>query len=380
MKRLLTFCLFLLAFTFLQAQTDRRLWSQGPLTWNDFTIMPASFGQRSYLQYGIGYNPVRDTLDGVRCCYYRAVSWMQPSSSWVPEDHRDSNTLRYNQIIFDMLEVERRQLQLSINANPNEIAYSDMLRAASSNLSSRIESFSLLSQDGADTAVLSAFERQVAAELAQYFADYHPRYTARPFGYGLYVGIGVTGSTGSMGKAFSPGAGLNFGFDFSYNRHLLILDGTLGLCKARQTFSLVDPDGTVNTFPEGKLGGLLTINLGYGYTLVDNLRWQLSPFVALGIREFSYSSQNQNNSFDYARPEPVVGLQFRRHFWHQYAFPEYNYLAGGDRRVSELSRVSLQGRLLLSYSSFPDLQGSPTGLSIQAQVALSLNGRLFNVD
>ena len=65
MKRLLTFCLFLLAFTFLQAQTDRRLWSQGPLTWNDFTIMPASFGQRSYLQYGIGYNPVRDTLDGV---------------------------------------------------------------------------------------------------------------------------------------------------------------------------------------------------------------------------------------------------------------------------------------------------------------------------
>ena len=363
----------------LQAQTDRRLWSQGPLTWNDFTIMPASSGQRSYLQYGIGYNPVRDTLDGVRCCYYRAESWMLPSSSWVTANHRDSNTLRFNQIIFDMLEVERRQLQQSINANTNEIAYGEILRAASSSLSSRIESFSLLSHDGADTAVLSAFERQVAAELAQLPADYHPRYTARPFGYGLYVGIGVTGSTGSMGKAFAPGAGLNLGFDFSYNRHLLILDGTLGLCKARQTFSLADPDGTVNTFPEGKLGGLLTINFGYGYTLVDNLRWQLSPFVALGIREFSYSSQNQNNNFAYARPEPVVGLQFRHHLWQQHAFPEYGFLAGGGR-VSELSRVSLQGRLLLSYTSFPDLQGSPTGLSIQAQLALSLNGRLFNVD
>lgn len=363
----------------LQAQTDRRLWSQGPLTWNDFTIMPASSGQRSYLQYGIGYNPVRDTLDGVRCCYYRAESWMLPSSSWVTANHRDSNTLRFNQIIFDMLEVERRQLQQSINANTNEIAYGEILRAASSSLSSRIESFSLLSQDGADTAVLSAFERQVAAELAQLPADYHPRYTARPFGYGLYVGIGVTGSTGSMGKAFAPGAGLNLGFDFSYNRHLLILDGTLGLCKARQTFSLANRDGTMNTFPEDKLGGLLTINLGYGYTLVDNLRWQLSPFVALGIREFSYSGQDQNSSFAYARPEPVVGLQFRHYFWHQYAFPEYGYMAGGGK-VSELSRVSLQGRLLLSYSSFPDLQGSPTGLSLQAQIALSLNGRLFDVD
>ena len=379
MKRLLTFSICLLAFTLLQAQTDRRLWSQGPLTWNDFTIMPASSGQRSYLQYGIGYNPVRDTLDGVHCCYYRAESWMLPSSSWVTANHRDSNTLRFNQIIFDMLEVERRQLQQSINANTNEIAYSEILRAASSSLSSRIESFSLLSQDGADTAVLSAFERQVAAELAQLPADYHPRYTARPFGYGLYVGIGATGSTGSMGKAFSLGAGLNLGFDFSYNRHLLILDGTLGLCKARQTFSLANRDGTMNTFPEDKLGGLLIINLGYGYTLVDNLRWQLSPFVALGIREFSYSGQAQNNSFVYARPEPVVGLQFRHHLWQQHAFPEYGFLAGGGK-ISELSRVSLQGRLLLSYSSFPDLQGSPTGLSLQAQVALSLNGRLFDVD
>ena len=379
MKRLVAILLLSVLALSVSAQPDVRFWTQGPLTWDDFTIMPASSGQRSYLQYGIGFNPVRDTLDGVRCCYYRAESWMHPSSSWVTENHRDSNTLRYNQIIFDMLEVERRKLQLSINANPSEIAYSEMLRAASTSFSSRIDGFSLLSQDGADTAVLSAFERQVAAELAQYPADYHPRYTARPFGYGIYIGIGVTGSTGSMGKAFSPGMGLNLGFDFSYNRHLVILDATLGLCKTRQTFSLADPDGTMTTFPEGKLGGLLTVNLGYGYTLVDNLRWQLTPLVALGIRMYSYSDQNTNNNFAYARPEPVVGLQFRRHYWLQHAFPEYGNLAGGGR-ISELSRVSFQGRLLLSYSSFPDLQGSPTGLSIQAQVAVSLSGRLFNVD
>ena len=304
---------------------------------------------------------------------------MQPSSSWVTANHCDSNTLRYNQIIFDMLEVERRQLQRAIDDNPNAFAYGDMLRAASSNFSSRIDSFSLLSQDGADTAILSAFERQVAAELAQYPADYCPRYSARPFGYGLYIGIGVTGSTGSMGKAFSLGAGLNWGFDFSYNRHLCLLDATLGLCKARQTHFLADPDGTMNCFPDGKLGGILIINLGYGYTLVDNLRWQLTPLVALGIREFSYSDQNKNNNFAYARPEPVVGLQFRRHFWQQRSFPEYFGLAGGDK-VSELSRISLQGRLMLSYSSFPNLQGGLTGLSLQAHLGISLNGRLFDVN
>ena len=379
MKRFFSILILSVLTLSASAQTDRRYWSQGPLTWNDFTVMPASSGQRSYLQYGIGYNPVRDTLDGIRSCYYLAESWMQPSSSWVTANHCDSNTLRYNQIIFDMLEVERRQLQRAIDDNPNAFAYGDMLRAASSNFSSRIDSFSLLSQDGADTAILSAFERQVAAELAQYPADYCPRYSARPFGYGLYIGIGVTGSTGSMGKAFSLGAGLNWGFDFSYNRHLCLLDATLGLCKARQTHFLADPDGTMNCFPDGKLGGILIINLGYGYTLVDNLRWQLTPLVALGIREFSYSDQNKNNNFAYARPEPVVGLQFRRHFWQQRSFPEYFGLAGGDK-VSELSRISLQGRLMLSYSSFPNLQGGLTGLSLQAHLGISLNGRLFDVN
>ena len=379
MRRILIFSFYLFVFLAASAQINQRYWSQGPLTWDDFSIMPSSSGERSMLFYGLTFKPVRDTLDGIRCCYYRAESYMMNSDSWVAADHRDDNTLRYNQVIFDMIEVETRRLQQSINADPNPFAYDGLFSIAGDRLSARIDSFRSLSHDGADTAVLSAFERQVAAELAQLPADYHPRYTARPFGYGLYVGIGVTGSTGSMGKAFSLGAGLNLGFDFSYNRHLLILDGTLGLCKARQTFSLANRDGTVNTFPEGKLGGLLTINLGYGYTLVDNLRWQLSPFVALGIREFSYSGQAQNNSFVYARPEPVVGLQFRHHLWQQRSFPEYGYMAGGGK-ISELSRVSLQGRLLLSYSSFPDLQGSPTGLSLQAQVALSLNGRLFDVD
>ena len=69
MKRFFSILILSVLTLSASAQTDRRYWSQGPLTWNDFTVMPASSGQRSYLQYGIGYNPVRDTLDGIRSCY-----------------------------------------------------------------------------------------------------------------------------------------------------------------------------------------------------------------------------------------------------------------------------------------------------------------------
>ena len=360
------------------AQSDRRFWSQGPLTWNDFTVMPSAQGDRSYFQYNLGYNPVHDTLDGIRCQYYRAESWMLPGSSWVVAVARDNSTLRYNQVLFDMLEVECRHLQQAINANPDAFAYGNLLTNASTRLNSRIAHFRQLSHDGTDTAALSAFERQVAAELAHLPADYRPRYTARPFGYGMYVGLGVTGSTGSLGKVFSPGVGLNLGFDFSCNRHLFIFDGILGYCRVRRSTLLTDNNGE-HLFAEGSLCGIATINFGYGYRVVDKLNCQLAPFVALGIREFTYNPQNEEKGFAEARPEPVVGIQFRRHLWQQRSFPQYSGLFRGDR-ISELSRISLHGCLMLSYSSFPDLEGRPTGLSLQAQVSASFSGRLFNVD
>ena len=33
------------------AQTDRRYWADGPLTWDDFTVLSDTYNNRSYLQY-----------------------------------------------------------------------------------------------------------------------------------------------------------------------------------------------------------------------------------------------------------------------------------------------------------------------------------------
>ena len=378
MKRFLSILALTVLALSVSAQTDRRYWSQGRLTWNDFTVMPSALGDRSYFQYNLGYNPVHDTIDGIRCHYYHAESWMLPSSSWVVSNSRNNNTLRYNQVLFDMLEIECRQLQQSINANPDAFAYGNLLNNANTRLNSRITRFRQLSRDGTDTTALAAFERQVAAELAQLPADYRPRYTPRPFGYGMYLGIGVTGSTGSLGNVFSPGVGLTIGFDLSCNRHLFIFDGILGYCRVRRSTLLTDGDDT-HLFAAGSSCGIATINFGYGYRVVDNLNLQLSPFVALGIREFTYNPQNDEKGFAEARPEPVVGMQFRRHLWQQRSFPQYSGLFRGDR-VSELGRLSLHGCLMLSYSSFPDFEGSPTGISLQAQLGVSFSGRLFDVD
>ena len=112
------------------AQELQRTWSLGPLTWDDFTATPTNADENSLLQYNIGFSPVQENIDGIKSFFYRAEAWMLPSSSWVTADHRTPQLLRYNQVIFDMLEVERRTLQRSLNTSDDPGSYSNMLYGA----------------------------------------------------------------------------------------------------------------------------------------------------------------------------------------------------------------------------------------------------------
>ena len=354
------------------AQTDRRYWNEGPLTWDDFTVMSDTYNNRSYLQYTMQYTAVHDTIDGILCHYYAAQAWITPKSSWIADNQRTPATLLYNQTIFDMLELERRLLQHSINAAEKPFLYSDLLTAASDHLNRRIGQFQQLTNDGNDTAVLSLYAKQVQKELALHPAVYRPQYSPHPLGYSFYIGLAADASTGTLGQTFGPTLCFNYGINLSWHPHLLILDGSIGHGKSRRAVTLDDA-----SIAENSPYDVATIHFGYGLLLVNNNRVRLAPFAALGIREYSQNPV-RNTRFIYARPEPVAGLHFQYSFWMQRAFPEYSSLMG-NRRMSELSQGILQARLLASWSSFPRFDGSPTGLCLQAQVVFGFRGRLFIV-
>lgn len=383
MKRLIPILLLLLITLTATAQNDRRFWSDGPLTWSDFTVVPTSSHPGSSLQYVLAYMPVCETIYdcgkegvGIPSHFYRAQAWMVSSSLYVTEGQQTDFLLRYNQLVFNMLEVERRKLQQSLatytTTVPNNILW--RTQEADEYLSKRIKLLNEMVVEASDTALLPFYEDQVAKELSQWPAVYVPQYSPLPFGYGVYVGLGATGSTGSLGKAFGPGIGINLGFDFSYKRHYFILDATLGYCRVRQTLAL--NDGKNASFTSGTNASFSLINFGYGFHLVDNCQLQLTPFVALGIQDYSFGSSKEGG-LSYARPEPVVGIQFRRHFRQSRTFPSYN--DSRSRHESELNRISLQCRLLAAYSSFPELESSPAGITFGVQFAVSLNSRRFEV-
>ncbi|MBR1834593.1 MAG: hypothetical protein IJ785_03710 [Bacteroidales bacterium] len=382
MKRLITPLLLTVIFiltttlTPATAQTDNRTWDQGPLTWDDFTLMPAAGAEPSLLQYELGYAPVHDTIDNILSHYYLATARMLPGSSWVSANHRTPELLRYHQVVFDMLEVERRTLQHALNAADEPRAFQSMLYAASDRLNTRIASFRSRTQDGADTTDLAAFEQQVRHELALLPATYQPSYTPHPFGYSAYFSLGAAFPFGTMGQDFTPGFTIGYGFDFSWRRHFFNAEAYMGGLDARKQLAFY---GTHNVLPapynfvKGQAYNHTVINFGYGYLLLDDTRMQLAPIAALSLHELS-TLRNYTDHFTYTRLEPAVGLMFRYHFWQQNSFPHYSALFG-SKRISERNRISLHSKVMLSYSSFPRIEGSPTGLNLLAQVGIAFGGR-----
>lgn len=382
MKRLVTpFLLaafFILSATLTQAtaQTENRLWSQGPLTWDDFTLMPASESEPSLLQYELGYAPVHDTIDSILSHYYLATARIIPGSSWVSANHRTPELLRYHQVVFDMLEVERRTLQRALNAADNPSAFQNMLYASSDRLNTRIAGFRSRTHDGTDTTDLATFEQQVRHELALLPATYRPTYSPHPFGYCAYVSLGAALPFGTMGQDFTPGFTIGYGYDFSWNRHVFNVEAYTGYLDALKPLALFGSHNqppAPHSFDKGQSYKLFVINFGYGHLLIDDTRMQLAPVLSLSLRQLS-TLRNHADHFTYTRLEPALGLMFRYHFWQQNPFPQYSALFG-NKRIAERNRLSLHSKVLLSYSSFPRIEGSPAGLNLMAQVGIAFGGR-----
>lgn len=369
------------ALTPATAQTEQRTWDQGPLTWGDFTLMPAAGSEPSLLQYELGYAPVHDTIDGILSHYYLATACMIPGSSWVSANHRTPELLRYHQVVFDMLEVERRTLQRALNTADEPRAFQNILYAASDRLNTRIAGFRSRTHDGADTTDLAAFEQQVRHELALLPATYRPTYTPHPFGYSAYFSLGADCPFGAMGGDFKPGFAIGYGFDFTWKRHLFNIEGIMSHHEARKQLALYSggqESQALHNFTDGQAYLLANYNIGYGLLLIDNTHIQLAPLAALSIRQLS-TLRNQADRFSYTRLEPAIGLIFRHHFWQQNPFPHYSALFG-SRRIAERNRLSLHSKVMLSYTSFPRIEGSPAGLCLMAHVGIAFGGRYLIVD
>ncbi|MDH6312498.1 hypothetical protein M2137_001269 [Parabacteroides sp. PFB2-10] len=351
MKKVLIIILIgLISSCELVAQEYKKNWSEGALTWNDFIERRNSQGV-SELKYFLGYHARKQKFGDTTVVRNMAEAYIDRESSWINPEYKTEQFLRYNQVIFDIVEIYKRRLQLELDGASSIFDTESKLYATYAYCTNEIEQFQLESADGFNLEAIEFWEQIVSNELNRYTEKSIPEFKNRSFGYGLHAGIGAGTFSGSIADHFSPTFNFMFGFDFAYKRSIFYLNGTLAGGKVRKDYLSND------YWYEDQNFGLAVIDISYGYAFLDNKKFKLAPFAGLGITELSATNKNdKENGLRLVDYNVIFGLNA------DYKLRKKINLTSA---IKEKVETSIRARLYVTRANFdPNLKGYSINLTV----------------
>ena len=98
----------------LMAQEYQKNWNDGKLTWQDFSERSGP-NVISELKYFLGYNTLKQRFGDTTVIRFVAKGYIDKKLSWINPEFKNDQYLRYNQVIFDIVETYRRRLQYELD-------------------------------------------------------------------------------------------------------------------------------------------------------------------------------------------------------------------------------------------------------------------------
>ena len=353
MKRpLILIILLLTVVVAAQGQGRGRPWKRGPLRVEDFGIVAAQGRDNSHLEYAINILPggLTEGLHTYQFCRTSAV--MFPTASWMAEGHVDDAELTYNQMLFDLVEVHRRQMQREAMLLTKRAQYERLLEISKTNLDREIEAVKAATQGGRDSLAVERIRVKNLEWLNANVFD-RPEFVQRPFWWYVSIDFGMLLTAGSLARHYSPFVSTQgYTFGYGYKRHGLYLQAFSGTAYSLDTLP-------ADWYYES--GSRFDLNIGYGFTLLDGPSFSLTPYLAYGLTEYSFWS---GESYTLG----VIG-RYHFHHWHR--------LTNAVKGKARCYTVSAAGKLYLSYA---DLGDDYKGVTFGVQVGLSLLTRKERVE
>lgn len=274
-KRILLIVLSTVFICVIKAQENRKYWQEGKLTWQDFKVQNNKNGACE-LKFIIGFKTGKHrygdtTVVGTEtyCCSDRDLSWVHP-------DYKTEQYLRYNQVIFDIVEVQRRKLQYETTSLASK-KFDDRFIEVYNACISEIEKFRHASKSGQNSDTIIAWEKSLSERLGIKFIEKKPEFSKRNFGYGFHAGLGKSVYTGTMGKYFKTKTSLTFGFDLAFRSSIFFFNGIVAGGEVMETYL------SEKNWYKGQEANIALTNVMYGYAIIDKSKLKLSPFAGLAI-------------------------------------------------------------------------------------------------
>ncbi len=257
------------------AQSAKRFWSDGPLTVADFSQTDTV----SYMAWYMGYTKVTEKSDGIYYTYYKALTYMLPYSSTLSSE----SDLPRMQMLFDRLELHRRELQQQLNEAGCDEEFGDLLSAARRRMYDDEKRF----------LIVNSVQRPQASSI--------PTFTDQSFRFGVAVGNPLTIARGNLSKMMGTAIGVAPAIEIGWNHNHIMTD--LSLLWGTLT-------GTVGTAPQHFIKGnkymILNAAFYYGYAMFESRQLRLMPYIGAGLGLLS--SKTSSDSAGCMGINPQIGL------------------------------------------------------------------------
>lgn len=334
-------------------ELKKKEWNEGKLSWQDFKERDGSLSI-SELKYFIGYHTEKEKIGDTIVDRIKAIGYIDKNFSWISPAFKIDQYLRYNQVIFDIVEIHRRSLQYELDRVNSFYEPEGKLNLIYSSCNSEVEKFKKESNEGRLISAIDFWERTTAEELEPYSNSKIPAFENRNFGYGMHAGLGTGVFTGSLAEHFSPTFNFIFGFDFAYKKSIFFLNGSVGFDKVKKEYV-----SAIN-WNKGQRTTVAIADISYGYPLINNKTIKLTPFVGLGVTEIAEIKKDQEDELTMTDYNFIFGINTDFKLKTRLSFVP-NPILG----VKEKIETAIRARLYVTRANYyEDLKGYSVNLSL----------------
>lgn len=273
---------------------DIKLWSDGLLTWSDFTGVTIVKDVPSYMKVELTTTSKTINADGKTKVSLTANAVMHRNLSYADTAKCDAQRLRYHQLQFDMLEYFRRRLQNDINTGINEYETTQRIKKYEELYTERVKEMDVATTNGADEHKLQDWEYLVRRQLEDMGVPNVPEVSQGGFVYGIYGGVGAVFPTSELKDNFDGCAIFMIGLTGGYDRLRLKADIAFGQPSFNNSniFNVKDTQGRPSQDNSHSYATYLGIGTTLGYNIFDSGRFSITPNIGGYWSNYSWDVNN----------------------------------------------------------------------------------------
>ncbi len=352
MKKSLFLCtLFVLFCVKISAQDEAvRYYEEGPLTFEDFRGIPVKNDSSvTRIVYNIGYTLKRLRRNDSNLTILGTKNFMYPEVSYIRKSYRQQKLLDFNQVIFNLSEIERRRLHVKLLRKEDYNDSEEILNAHYLRAHDAGRQFIEQMEQLLDSLSISYLHMQLDSTqnlIDQIPIEAYPEVEARNFKCSFFLGYGRLIEDETLSKYLSINSGFVFGLDFFYRRFFFTTAVNMLSNKITADFQIGN-----EPWSRGDKGNINHGNFGLGYLIHEGRKSKIMPF--LGFTNYVARNTQGEKELMFEENGWSYGLSYDFKFWKSVNFVKVPYRETTDHylrlrlTVTDISYKPIEGNLIV---------------------------------